>query len=54
MRDLQRQHAERSDRLKAAEATAADLRALIVDVKARVADATGFVLEEEVVYAGQW
>jgi len=35
-------------------ATASDLRALIGDVKDRVAQATGFVLEEEVVFAGEW
>jgi UDP-N-acetylmuramate dehydrogenase len=35
-------------------ATAADLRALIADVKQRVADATGFTLEEEVLYLGDW
>ena len=35
-------------------ATAADLRALISDVKERVARATGFTLEEEVIYAGDW
>lgn len=35
-------------------ATAGDLRALILEVKARVAEATGFVLEEEVIYAGAW
>jgi len=35
-------------------ATASDLRALIGEVKDRVAQATGFVLEEEVVFAGEW
>ncbi len=35
-------------------ATADDLRALILEVKDRVAQATGFVLEEEVIYAGDW
>jgi UDP-N-acetylmuramate dehydrogenase len=35
-------------------ATASDLRALILEVKERVATATGFVLEEEVIYAGDW
>lgn len=35
-------------------ATAADLRALIFEVKEKVAAATGFVLEEEVIYAGEW
>lgn len=35
-------------------ATAADLRALIEEVKARVLSATGFALEEEVIYAGDW
>jgi len=35
-------------------ASAADLRALIADVKRRVADATGFTLEEEVLYLGDW
>jgi UDP-N-acetylmuramate dehydrogenase len=35
-------------------ATAADIRALIADVKDRVASATGFFLEEEVLYAGDW
>ncbi len=35
-------------------ATASDLRALILEVKERVAQATGFVLEEEVIYAGEW
>lgn len=35
-------------------ATAADLRALILEVKERVAAATGFTLEEEVIYAGDW
>lgn len=35
-------------------ASATDLRALITDVKNKVALATGFVLEEEVIYAGEW
>jgi UDP-N-acetylmuramate dehydrogenase len=35
-------------------AAAADLRWLIDEVKARVAQATGFMLEEEVVFAGEW
>ena len=35
-------------------ANASDLRALIGEVKQRVAAATGFVLEEEVIYAGDW
>lgn len=35
-------------------ASAADLRALIEEVKQKVAQATGFVLEEEVIYAGEW
>jgi UDP-N-acetylmuramate dehydrogenase len=35
-------------------ATAADLRALVTDVKQRVASATGFTLEEEVLYIGDW
>jgi len=35
-------------------ATAADLRALITEVKTKVAASTGFVLEEEVIYAGEW
>lgn len=35
-------------------ATAADLRALIDEVKEKVATATGFLLEEEVVFAGDW
>jgi UDP-N-acetylmuramate dehydrogenase len=35
-------------------ATATDLRALIGDVKERVAAATGFTLEEEVLYLGDW
>lgn len=35
-------------------ATAADLRALILEVKERVSQATGLNLEEEVIYAGQW
>jgi UDP-N-acetylmuramate dehydrogenase len=35
-------------------ATAADLRALIGEVKDRVEASLGFVLEEEVIYAGEW
>ena len=35
-------------------ATAADLRSLIGEVKSRVAEATGFELQEEVVFAGEW
>lgn len=35
-------------------ARAADVRGLIEEVKARVAQTTGFVLEEEVIYAGDW
>jgi len=35
-------------------ARAADVRGLIEEVKQRVAEATGFVLEEEVIYAGNW
>ena len=35
-------------------ASANDLRALILDVKEKVASATGFTLEEEVIYAGEW
>ncbi len=35
-------------------ATAADLRALVNEVKERVAAATGFTLEEEVLYIGDW
>jgi UDP-N-acetylmuramate dehydrogenase len=35
-------------------ATAADLRALVGEVKDRVAAATGFTLEEEVLYVGDW
>lgn len=35
-------------------AAAADIRGLIQEVKERVGAATGFALEEEVVYAGEW
>ena len=35
-------------------ATASDLRGLILEVKDRVAAATGFVLEEEVIFVGDW
>jgi UDP-N-acetylmuramate dehydrogenase len=35
-------------------ATAADLRNLIFEVKEKVVQSTGFVLEEEVIYAGDW
>ena len=35
-------------------ATAAEIRDLIGEVKERVATALGFVLEEEVIYAGDW
>jgi UDP-N-acetylmuramate dehydrogenase len=35
-------------------ATATDLRALIGDVKKRVAQTTGLTLEEEVLYVGDW
>ncbi len=35
-------------------ATATDLRALIDEVRQRVFDQTGFRLEEEVLYAGEW
>jgi UDP-N-acetylmuramate dehydrogenase len=35
-------------------ATAADIRGLILEVKDKVAAATGFVLEEEVIFVGEW
>jgi UDP-N-acetylmuramate dehydrogenase len=35
-------------------ASAADMRSLIEEVQQRVFDATGFLLEEEVIYAGEW
>lgn len=35
-------------------ALATDVRGLIEEVKHRVAEASGFVLEEEVIYAGDW
>ena len=35
-------------------ATAADLRALVTEVKKRVVQATGFALEEEILYVGEW
>jgi UDP-N-acetylmuramate dehydrogenase len=35
-------------------ALASDLRSLIAEVRQRVFDQTGFLLEEEVIYAGDW
>lgn len=40
--------------INAGKASAADLRALVAEVRARVLEKTGFLLESEVIFAGDW